>query len=127
MPFNTFSVATAVTPSVLETYFTHYLNRSPLRGKPTAHISYHEGLRLIRQFLEYSSRHTVEELQAFTSQWVPVPTWVRTYDLEIAPQFLERSAAILQGPARSARTREDWWEDVVAMAETGGAAAGGMD
>lgn len=96
MPFNTFSVATAVTPSVLETYFTHYLNRSPLRGKPTAHISYHEGLRLIRQFLEYSSRHTVEELQAFTSQWVPVPTWVRTYDLEIAPQFLERSAAILQ-------------------------------
>ncbi|KAK4570339.1 hypothetical protein LTR86_002419 [Recurvomyces mirabilis] len=95
MPFNTLSVASAVTPSVIETYFSHYLNRGPLRQKPTAHISYHEGLRLIRQFLDYSSRHSVEELQAFTTQWVPAPTWVRIYDLEVAPQFLERAAKIL--------------------------------
>ncbi|KAK4541193.1 hypothetical protein LTR36_008267 [Oleoguttula mirabilis] len=95
MPFNTLSVATAVTPSVIETYFSHYLNRGPLRQKPTAHISYHEGLRLIRQFLDYSSKHGVEDLQAFTAQWVPAPTWVRIQDSEIAPQFLERAAHIL--------------------------------
>ena len=95
MPFNTLSVATAVTPSVIETYFSHYLNRGPLRQKPTAHISYHEGLRLIRQFLDYSSKHAVEDLQAFTAQWVPTPTWARIQDSEIAPQFLERAANAL--------------------------------
>ncbi|KAK5118051.1 hypothetical protein LTR62_004097 [Meristemomyces frigidus] len=114
MPFNTLSVASAVTPSVIETYFSHYLNRGPLRQKPTAHISYHEGLRLIRQFLDYSSKHSVEELQAFTTQWVPVPVWVRTYDLEIAPQFLERAARILH--AHLGRRDVDkiggktWWQ-----------------
>lgn len=96
MPMNTLSVATAVTPAILETYVSHYLNRTPLRHKPTAHISYHEGLRLIRQFLEYSSRHSVEELQSFTGQWVPAPTWVRIYDNEIAPQFLDRAAEIIR-------------------------------
>ena len=70
MVFNTLTVGAAVTPSVIETYFSHYLNRAPLRQKPTAHISYHEGLRLIRQFLDYSARHTVEDLQGFTGQWV---------------------------------------------------------
>jgi len=96
MPLNTFSVATAVTPAILETYVSHYLNRTPLRHKPTAHISYHEGLRLIRQFLEYSSRHTVDELQSFTGQWVPAPTWVRIYDNEIAPQFLDRAVEVVR-------------------------------
>ncbi|KAI7179165.1 alpha/beta-hydrolase [Hortaea werneckii] len=96
MPFNTLSVATAVTPSVIETYFSHYFNRGPLKQKPTAHISYHEGLRLIRRFLDYSSQHTVEDLQAFTAQWVPVPTWVRTVESEVAPQFLERAARLIQ-------------------------------
>ena len=96
MPFNTFSVATAVTPSVIETYFSHYLNRGPLKQKPSAHISYHEGLRLIRQFLDYSSKHSVEDLQAFTAQWVPTPHWVRTVDIEVAPQFLERGAKLIQ-------------------------------
>ncbi|TKA65054.1 hypothetical protein B0A55_12032 [Friedmanniomyces simplex] len=114
MPFNTLSVATAVTPSVIETYFSHFLNRGPLRQKPTAHISYHEGLRLIRQFLEYSSKHSVEDLQAFTAQWVPAPTWVRIYDSEIAPQFLERAARLLQ--AQLGRRGLDkvggttWWQ-----------------
>ncbi|KAF2767598.1 hypothetical protein EJ03DRAFT_329070 [Teratosphaeria nubilosa] len=96
MPFNTLSVATAVTPSVIETYFSHYFNRGPLKQKPTAHISYHEGLRLIRQFLDYSSRHSVEELQVFTAQWVPAPTWVRLHDNEIAPQFLQRAAEVVR-------------------------------
>nr|POE89811.1 ab hydrolase superfamily protein c4a8.06c [Quercus suber] len=95
MVFNALTVATAVTPAVLETYFSHFLNRAPLRQKPTAHISYHEGLRLIRQFLDYASKHTVEDIQGFTGQWVPAPTWVRIQDVEIAPQFLERGARIL--------------------------------
>lgn len=73
-----------------------FLNRAPLREKPTAHISYHEGLRLIRRFLEYASQHTVEDLQAFTGQWVPTPTWVRTDDILISQAHLKRSAELLQ-------------------------------
>ncbi|CAK1359750.1 unnamed protein product [Cercospora beticola] len=114
MPFSTFGVATAVTPSVIETYFSHYLNRKPLKQKPTAHISYHEGLKLIRQFLDYSSKHTVEELQAFTAQWVPVPTWVRTQDVEVPPQFLKRSANLLRKQLGSDGMEqvggEKWWQ-----------------
>jgi acetyl esterase/lipase len=92
MPVNTLSVGAAVTPTVIETYILHYLNRSPLRQKPTAHISYHEGLELIRRFLHYASLHPVDELQAFTAQWVPVPTWVHQYRVEIPQGQLARSA-----------------------------------
>lgn len=96
MPLSTFGVVSAITPSVIETYFSHFLNRAPLREKPTAHISYHEGLRLIREFLDYSAKHTVEDLQAFTAQWVPAPTWVRIQDVEIGAQYLERSAILIR-------------------------------
>ena len=114
MVFNTFSVATAVTPSVIETYFSHFLNRAPLKQKPTAHISYHEGLKLVRQFLDYASRHTVEDLQAFTAQWVPAPTWVHTSNLEIPAPYLERAAKLLQtqlGPKGIEQVGgSTWWQ-----------------
>ncbi|CAK3826521.1 AB hydrolase superfamily [Lecanosticta acicola] len=114
MPFSTFGVATAVTPSVIETYFSHFFNRKPLKEKPTAHISYHEGLRLIRQFLDYSSKHPVEDLQHFTAQWVPAPTWVRIQDVEIPPQFLKRSANVLRKQLGSHGIEriggEEWWQ-----------------
>ena len=114
MPLSTFGVVSAITPSVIETYFSHFLNRAPLREKPTAHISYHEGLRLIREFLDYSAKHSVEDLQAFTAQWVPVPTWVRTQDVGINAQYLERSARLLQeqlGPSGIELVGgKTWWQ-----------------
>ena len=92
MPVNTISVGAAVTPTVISTYLSHYLNRRPLAQKPTAHISYHEGLELIRRFLHYASFHTVDELQAFTSQWVPVPRWVHVNVVDISSSQLQRAA-----------------------------------
>lgn len=114
MPLSTFGVVSAITPSVIETYFSHFLNRAPLREKPTAHISYHEGLRLIREFLDYSAKHTVDDLQAFTAQWVPAPTWVRIQDVEISAQYLERSARLIQeqlGPSGIGLVGgKTWWQ-----------------
>ena len=114
MPVNTISVATAVTPTVIETYLSHYLNRRPLRQKPTAHISYHEGLELIRRFLNYASFHTVEELQAFTSQWVPVPTWVHVEVVDIPSGQLARAAEYIQaqlGPEGIQQIGgKTWWQ-----------------
>ncbi|KAF1912051.1 hypothetical protein BDU57DRAFT_542652 [Ampelomyces quisqualis] len=114
MPVNTLSVGAAVTPTVIQTYFSHYLNRRPLAQKPTAHISYHEGLELIRRFLHYASFHTVDELQAFTSQWVPVPHWVHVKVIEISHAQLARSAALISaqlGPKGiEVVGGQNWWQ-----------------
>ncbi|KAL9118651.1 MAG: hypothetical protein Q9187_004803 [Circinaria calcarea] len=92
MVLNTITVGAAVTPTVVKTYTSHYLNRKPRRQRPTAHISYDEGLNLIRQFLHYASLHTVEEIQAFTSQWVPVPRWVKVEKVAIPEEFISKAA-----------------------------------
>ncbi|KAL5114505.1 hypothetical protein ACEQ8H_007595 [Pleosporales sp. CAS-2024a] len=114
MPVNTLSVGAAVTPTVIHTYLSHYLNRRPLAQKPTAHISYHEGLELIRRFLRYASFHTVDELQAFTSQWVPVPRWVHVKVVDVAQAQLARSADIITaqlGPKGiEAVGGQTWWQ-----------------
>ncbi|PHH90314.1 hypothetical protein CDD83_3988 [Cordyceps sp. RAO-2017] len=93
---NTTSVSLAVTPTVLSTLFSHYVNRKPLRERPTAHLSYDEGLHLIRSFLDFASHHTVEELQAFTSQWVPHPQWVKVDHVAVPDEHLQRSAQLLE-------------------------------
>lgn len=112
MAMNTATVGLAVTPTVISTLLAHvsrigleaptcrlmnvqYLNRKPRAHKPTAHLSYDEGLHLIRSFLTFASRHTVEELQAFTSQWVPHPRWVRVDHVEIPEADLSRAADLL--------------------------------
>ncbi|KAF2837575.1 alpha/beta-hydrolase [Patellaria atrata CBS 101060] len=114
MPLNTISVSAAVTPTVIETCFKHYLNRKQLAQKPTARISYHEGLQLIRQFLHYASFHTVEELQAFTAQWVPVPRWVKVEEIEVSQKRLECAAAHIQkqlGPKGVEKVGgKNWWQ-----------------
>ncbi|KAG6323540.1 hypothetical protein E4U22_005867 [Claviceps purpurea] len=93
---NTTSVSLAVTPTVVSTLFSHYLNRKPLKERPTAHLSYDEGLHLIRAFLEFASHHAVEELQAFTSQWVPSPQWVKVDHATVPNEYLSRSAELIQ-------------------------------
>ena len=47
---------------------------------------------MIRRFLLYASFHTVEELQAFTSQWVPSPRWVKTEEVTISDHAIEKAA-----------------------------------
>ncbi|KAF4977968.1 hypothetical protein FZEAL_5576 [Fusarium zealandicum] len=111
---NTTSVSLAVTPTVVSTLFSHYFNRKPLRQRPTAHLSYDEGLHLIRSFLEYASHHTVEELQAFTAQWVPHPQWVKVEDITVSEGQLTRAAELLQKQLGTDGLRqiggEKWWQ-----------------
>ncbi|KAI0429107.1 hypothetical protein F5Y09DRAFT_311253 [Xylaria sp. FL1042] len=111
---NTATVSMAVTPTVLSTFLSHYLNRKPLRQRPTAHLSYDEGLHLIKSFLYFASQHTVEELQAFTSQWVPHPQWVKVKEVEIPEETLLASADALQeqlGPEGIRKVGgKNWWQ-----------------
>ncbi|OLN86149.1 AB hydrolase superfamily protein C4A8.06c [Colletotrichum chlorophyti] len=111
---NTTSVSLAVTPTVVSTLFSHFLNRKPLKQRPTAHLSYDEGLHLVRSFLEFASHHTVEELQAFTAQWVPHPQWVKVEDVEVPEDHIEKSAGLIEeqlGPAGiHAVGGRKWWK-----------------
>lgn len=133
MVLNTITVGAAVGPTVIETYFSHaslssntsrvyllkfafskYFNRKPLRQKPTAHVSYHEGLNLIRRFLHHASLHTIEELQAFTSQWVPSPRWVKVDEVEIPASSIAKAAdAIISQLGHRGIDRvggKKWWQ-----------------
>ncbi|EXJ53922.1 esterase/lipase [Cladophialophora yegresii CBS 114405] len=92
MTITTLAVGAAVTPTVVKTYISHYANRKERREKPTAHISYDQGLHLIRTFLKYASHHTVEDLQSFTGQWVPSPSWVRTENVTVPDDYLAKAA-----------------------------------
>ncbi|QSZ35950.1 hypothetical protein DSL72_007072 [Monilinia vaccinii-corymbosi] len=95
MVLNTASVGAAVAPVVFQTFITHYFQRGPRREKPTAHISYDEGLNLIRKFLVYASHHTVEDIQRFTSQWVPHPPYVKVDEDRIPDIYLKEAATHL--------------------------------
>ncbi|KAF8459421.1 Alpha/Beta hydrolase protein [Terfezia claveryi] len=114
MPFNTLSVACATTPTVISTFFSHFLNPTPLVDTPFSHLPYHEGVALIRRFLVYSSYHTVEQLQAFTAQYVPHPTWVHTEDEKIPETCINDAASHLietLGPETLKKVGgQKWWQ-----------------
>ncbi|QDS72226.1 hypothetical protein FKW77_005509 [Venturia effusa] len=114
LPLNTVTVGAAVAPEVVGTWFSHYLNRKPLRQKPTAHIGYDLGLHLVRRFIQFSALHPVEELQAFTSQRVPVPHWVKCDRFKIPQDKISEAAGILQknlGPHGIDQVGgKEWWQ-----------------
>lgn len=78
------------------------------------HISYDEGIQIIRQFLYYASKHPVEDIQAFTRQRVPSPHWVRTEGVTIPDECLSAAANAISkqlGPKGIVRVGgEKWWQ-----------------
>jgi acetyl esterase/lipase len=113
MPLTTACVGANVTPTVISTWFAHvgllcvslkldpgqlrindtqYIDRKPRHFKPTAHISYDEGLNVVRAFLKHAAYHTVEELQAFTAQKIPSPTWVKIQEEIVPTEYLSKAA-----------------------------------
>jgi acetyl esterase/lipase len=64
--------------------------------------------------VEYSALHTIEELQAFTSQWVPVPRWVKCDEIEIPTSKTTLASEHLQnqlGPEGVEQVGgKKWWQ-----------------
>ncbi|KAF5866659.1 hypothetical protein ETB97_010754 [Aspergillus alliaceus] len=114
MTLNTVALSVALTPAVISTFFSHYLHRKSLHHKPNVHISYDEGVRIFREFLAYAAKHSVEDLQSFTSQRVPSPHWVRTETVTIPTQYLSSAATALidqLGPKGLSQVGgERWWQ-----------------
>ncbi|GFF71265.1 hypothetical protein IFM60648_03383 [Aspergillus lentulus] len=114
MTLNTVALGVSLTPTVVATLVSHYLHRKSHRKKPTVHISYDEAIQVIRQFLNYAAKHTVEDIQAFTAQRVPAPHWVKTTKVVIPEKYLASAAAALikqlgrKGTARVGG--EKWWQ-----------------
>ena len=95
MTLTTLQIAGAVTPTVLKTGVSHYTQREPRHKKPTAHISYDQGLNVIRSFLQYVSHKTIEDLQNFTANKVPHASWVRTENVTIPEDQVHKAALVL--------------------------------
>ncbi|KIX98380.1 uncharacterized protein Z520_05681 [Fonsecaea multimorphosa CBS 102226] len=114
MTINTLTAGVAVTPTVIKTCISHYANRKPRRQKPTAHISYDEGLHLMRTFLLFASHHTVEDIQSFTAQWVPSPSWVRTESVTITTDHVSKAAKTITAQLGPTGVEEvggtQWWQ-----------------
>lgn len=85
-----------------------------MHNKPTVHITYDEGIQIVRAFLNYASKHPIEDLQAFTRQWVPCPHWVRTEAITIPDQILLSAAdAVSKQLGAKGVIRvggEKWWQ-----------------
>ncbi|KAJ5822407.1 Alpha/beta hydrolase fold-3 [Penicillium robsamsonii] len=108
-------IATCVIAGIIAiVYIVTYLNRKSLHNKPTVHVTYDEGIQIVRQFLFYASKHPVEDLQAFTRQWVPSPHWVRTETITIPDEFLSSAAkAVTKQLGHKGVIRvggEKWWQ-----------------
>jgi hypothetical protein len=84
--FGTTSVAIATTPTVISTFFSHFLasrkrktsSRKSIAsggagGGPEDELSYEEGLKVVKRFLEFASQHGIEEVQAYTAMHLPHP------------------------------------------------------
>ena len=94
MPFNTASVAVNTTPTFLKTFFQHFIDK-PDPNSPRHQLAYDEALVLVRRFLEYGSRHTVEQVQSFTGNKIPTPSWVSKEEVTINQSYLDKSAAAI--------------------------------
>ncbi|KAL5048437.1 Alpha/Beta hydrolase protein [Aspergillus fruticulosus] len=114
MALSSLSIGVALTPTVVSTLFSHYANRKTLHNKPNVHLSYDEGISIIREFINFSSKRPVEYIQEFTAQRVPAPHWVRIERVPIAEEFLSESAALIikqLGPHGVAQVGgEKWWQ-----------------
>ncbi|OJJ43965.1 hypothetical protein ASPZODRAFT_48212, partial [Penicilliopsis zonata CBS 506.65] len=114
MPLRTVALGAALTPTVVAACFSHYIHRKERHKKPTVHLSYDESLHIIRAFLRYVSKYPVEDLQAFSSQWVPSPHWVKTDPVTIAVEHLESAAKAINdqlGERGIARVGgQGWWQ-----------------
>lgn len=85
-----------------------------MRDKPTHHISYDEGLHVIREFLYFASHYSVEDIQGFTNNRVPSPLWIRTEDATIPGEYLTAAAKVVidqLGPKGVMLVGgEKWWQ-----------------
>ncbi|RPA84802.1 alpha/beta-hydrolase [Ascobolus immersus RN42] len=91
---NALSLASIVTTgsSLISTTVHHLWNRKAVKGTPHADLTYHQGVNLLRDFLDLCTDHIVEDLQALTSKDIPVPPNIHLERIKITKNFLDEAA-----------------------------------
>ncbi|KAG9045790.1 hypothetical protein FS837_005652 [Tulasnella sp. UAMH 9824] len=81
-------------PIMLSTLITHFLNRelATKDSKAREELLYDEAFIIVKSFMEASTKHTVEELQAFSNTRIPAPPWVRTVRVMIPLSSCDKAA-----------------------------------
>ncbi|GAA5976479.1 hypothetical protein JCM11641_001316 [Rhodosporidiobolus odoratus] len=110
-------VASHTAPSGLTAFLSWFWRhrQNSKGGQPGKELTYHEGVKIVRAFLAYASKHGVAELQKFTSAHVPAPTWVSRTIVTIPDTNIDHAAGLLRKAlAVDPRTvdlvgGEKWW------------------
>lgn len=87
-------MAFATTPAFLKTFFQHFLDKRD-SDDPRHELSYDEAIVLVKRFLVYGASHTVEQVQSFTANKIPCPSWVSKDEVVMEEKFLSQAASIL--------------------------------
>lgn len=85
-------MAATTTPAFLKTFFQHFLDK-PSKDSPRHQLAYDEAIVLVKRFLEYCASHTVEQVQSFTANKIPTPSWVAKEEVIMADVYLDRAAS----------------------------------
>ncbi|KAJ8609282.1 hypothetical protein MRB53_039223 [Persea americana] len=97
----------------LKTFFQHFLDKPP-SDNPRHELAYDEAIVLVKRFLEYGASHTVEQVQSFTANKIPCPSWVSKTEYTIDQKYLDKAAALLiehLGPSGlEVFGGQKWWQ-----------------
>lgn len=126
MTIGTLQVGATTAPTVIGTLFTHYLQKYSRKKKvkksgvedPSLDLVYDEGIKVLRSFLEFAAKHTLEETQAFTALYVPCPPYVRKATVHIpyegcinkAEQILEKQLDSYGAESVKRIGGRNWWK-----------------
>lgn len=115
-------VGLTVGPLFLETLVKHYFARVikdgsksgvPLRNEE---LLYDEAFNIVKDFMNISTRHTVEELQSFSNVRTPSPPWVHVVRLVIPMASCDEAAVYLIKAFRGEQVMKKvvggtkWWQ-----------------
>ena len=68
----------------------------------------------MRQFLVFAGTNSIEDIQSFTAQKAPIPTWVKASNVDVPQAYLDQAATHLQeelGPeGLHAVGGRSWWQ-----------------
>ncbi|CUA69250.1 AB hydrolase superfamily protein C4A8,06c [Schizosaccharomyces pombe 972h-] [Rhizoctonia solani] len=84
-------------PLVLGTLLKHYLERHNVTrdSKARNELLFDEAFIIVKEFMEESTKHTVEELQQFSNTRIPSPPWVHCVRVIIPLSTCDEAAPLL--------------------------------
>ncbi|UZJ52784.1 hypothetical protein CBS101457_002104 [Exobasidium rhododendri] len=94
------AVAVAITPTVIKTFFQHYItqmkkDKEDRRTEATDEFMFHEAFAIVKQFIEIATTDTVQALQNFTNTQVPAPVNTTCIRMLIPMRSCNQAAALL--------------------------------